>query len=79
MPRGLPDSWTYTIGRKILRRARNMGRTSSPRRSMILGFKLSKIVIYKEQTFRILNTPNGKLWWHCIGVEKLLLEVQSVK
>lgn len=64
MPRGLPDSWTYTIGKKILRRTRRLGRSSgSARRSMILGFKLSKIIIYKEQTFRILNTPNGKLWW----------------
>lgn len=61
---GLPDSVAGYYAKRYLRSVKNMragrGRIAS---GFGINFALSKVIIYKSQTHRILNTPSGKLWW----------------
>jgi hypothetical protein len=65
MAYGLPDSAAVYYSRKLTRLARNAGRGA---RGALGGgggaftFQVSKVIIYKPQLLKELNTPSGGLW-----------------
>lgn len=68
MPRGLPDSFTYTIGKRILRGARRRPRIAQipAIRTTTYSFalKFKKLNIFEASLFQELHLPGGVVWKH---------------
>jgi hypothetical protein len=65
MAYGLPDSAGLYYSRKLVKLARNAGRGARGGSGFAGGsftFQVSKVIIYKPQLLKELNTPSGGLW-----------------
>lgn len=62
---GLPDSFTGTAVKRIVRASRYTARGGSRgvAGKLTLSFKITKVTIDRPMLKLILNTPSGKLWW----------------